>query len=74
VTVCLRTRPDAGGAVADIVDRGRYLDRWRRNSDGSWRIAVRRYVSDIQQLSDASMSPPPTAVRDSTDPSYSLLA
>jgi SnoaL-like domain len=73
VTVCLRTRPDAAGNVVDIVDRGRYLDRWRRNSDGSWRIAGRRYVSDIQQVSDASMSPPPTAVRDPTDPSYSLL-
>jgi ketosteroid isomerase-like protein len=73
VTVCLRTKPDGAGKVVDIVDRGRYLDRWRRSSDGSWQIAVRRYVSDIQQVSDASMSPPPTAVRDSTDPSYSLL-
>jgi hypothetical protein len=73
VTVCLRTRPDGAGKVVDIVDRGRYLDRWRKDSDGAWRIAVRRYVSDIQQVSDASMSPPPTAIRDTTDPSYSLL-
>ena len=73
VTVCLRTKPDGAAQVADIVDRGRYLDRWRRNTDGSWRISVRRYVSDIQQVSDASMSPSPTAARDGTDPSYALF-
>jgi SnoaL-like domain len=73
VTVCLRTRPDGAGKVVDIVDRGRYLDRWQRNVDGSWRISVRRFVSDVQQVSDASMSPPPSAVRDGSDPSYSLF-
>lgn len=74
VTVCLRTKLDEQGNVVDIVDRGRYLDRWARLADGSWRIASRRYVSDVQRLSDASTSPPVTIVRDPTDPSYELLA
>lgn len=73
VTVCLRTKPDGAGNVVDIVDRGRYLDRWTRQTDGSWRIANRRYRSDIHHMSDASTSPPITAVRDSTDPSYELF-
>ncbi len=74
VTVCLRTKPDTAGAVVDIVERGRYLDRWLRLGDGSWRIDSRRYVTDIQQVSNASTSPPPAVVRDTTDPSYSLFA
>jgi hypothetical protein len=73
VTVCLRTKPDAAGAVVDIVERGRYLDQWSKDSDGSWRITARRYVTDIQQVSDASTSPPPVIRRDSSDPSYSLF-
>lgn len=72
VTVCLRTRP-VGGAAMDIVDRGRYLDRWTKGRDGSWRIAHRRFRSDVQQLSDAGSSPPPGAVRDPSDPSYELF-
>ena len=72
VTVCLRTRP-AGGSVMDIVDRGRYLDRWTRRTDGSWRIAQRRFRSDVQQVFDADSSPPPGAVRDPSDPSYELF-
>ena len=72
VTVCLRTRP-AGGVVTDIVDRGRYLDRWARGKDGAWRIARRAYRSDVQQISDAGSSPPPGAIRDPSDPSYELF-
>jgi ketosteroid isomerase-like protein len=72
VTVCLRTRP-SGGTVTDIVDRGRYLDRWTRGGDGGWRIAQRRFRSDVQQISDAGSSPPAGAVRDPSDPSYELF-
>jgi SnoaL-like domain len=74
VTVCLRTKPNAAGAVVDIVERGRYLDRWTRDTDGSWRIASRRYVTDIQQVSDGSTSPPPAILRDANDASYGLFA
>jgi hypothetical protein len=73
VTVCLRTRPDTAGAVADIVDRGRYLDRWVRGGGGEWRIAARRYLSDIQQATDGAGSPSPAVARDRTDPSYELF-
>ena len=74
VTVCLRTKPDASGAAFDIVDRGRYFDRWAPDGDGSWRIAERVFRSDIQQVFDATTSPPVTAVRDRSDPSYKLFA
>jgi hypothetical protein len=73
VTVCLRTRPQATGDVVDIVDRGRYLDRWVRADDGGWRIASRRYRSDIQQVVPASAAPPVTSVRDTSDPSFDLF-
>lgn len=43
VTVCLR------GADADIVDRGRYSDRWSFR-DGRWAVDARRYTGDIQQI------------------------
>ncbi|HET6809722.1 MAG TPA: nuclear transport factor 2 family protein [Acidimicrobiales bacterium] len=72
VTVCLRTRP-SGGTVTDIVDRGRYLDRWSKGPDNEWRIAARRFRSDVQQLSDAGSSPSPVAARDPSDPSYELF-
>ncbi len=74
VTVCLRTKPDADGATVDIVDRGRYLDRWTRHSDGSWRIVGRRHRSDINHVVDASSAPPASVRRDRTDPSYELFA
>jgi hypothetical protein len=74
VTVCLRTKPDESGAVSDIIDRGRYLDRWARGADGHWRISARRYVSDVQQYADAGSAPPISAHRDQTDPSYEVLA
>jgi hypothetical protein len=73
VTVCLRTKPGDGGVSTDIVDRGRYLDRWSRDGSGAWRIAARRYVSDVQQTLPAGRAPEVTAVRDRTDPSYELL-
>lgn len=53
VTVCLRAAPDDTGAALDILERARYVDRWRRHSDGSWRVAERVYHSDIRQQSVA---------------------
>jgi hypothetical protein len=73
VTVCLRTNADDAGRCYDVVDRGRYLDRWARQADGSWRISSRRYRSDIHHVSDASTSPPVTTRRDPSDPSYELF-
>jgi hypothetical protein len=73
VTVCLRTKPDANGAVSDIVDRGRYLDRWTRQTDGTWRIAARQFVGDIQQLFDMSALPACDIRRDASDPSFELF-
>jgi hypothetical protein len=72
VTVCLRTNVDSGRSF-DIVDRGRYLDHWASQPDGSWRISSRRYCSDIHHASDASTSPPVTVRRDRSDPSYELF-
>lgn len=74
VTVCLRTRPDGNGTSMDITDRGRYMDRWVLRDNGSWRISSRKFRSDIQQVADASLAPPVTAVRDRTDPSYELFS
>jgi hypothetical protein len=73
VTVCLRMCADEQGIVRDIVDRGRYLDRWACAEDGSWRITSRRMVSDIQQVLDTTASPEVTARRDQTDPSFELF-
>ena len=72
ITVCLRTRPQPSGEVVDIVDRGRYLDRWLRADDG-WRISSRRYRSDIPQVVPAPAAPPVTSVRDTSDPSFELF-
>jgi hypothetical protein len=73
VTVCLRTRPDADGNVVDIVERGRYLDRWVRTPNGEWRIAERRHCADVQHIIDARSSQPVDLVRDRTDPSYAFI-
>jgi hypothetical protein len=37
VTVCLRTKPDEHGNIRDVVDRGRYLDRWALGDDNTWK-------------------------------------
>ncbi len=59
VTVALRPRQGD-----DLVDRGRYLDRWEQR-DGRWAIVARRFVSDF--------SGAPGASRDRTDPSWELF-
>jgi hypothetical protein len=70
VTVTLRTRDGD-----DIVDRGRYLDRWERR-DGRWAIAHRRHVSDVgsvyRPVADAGGGAPSAARRGRDDPSYEL--
>ena len=54
VMVCLRKKAAGGtGSVSDIVDTGRYLDQWTQGSDGAWRIAARRYVSDVERRHEA---------------------
>jgi hypothetical protein len=53
VTVALRTATDG----VDIVDRGRYLDRWSRR-DGVWAIDHRRYEGDIQRVHDVPPAAP----------------
>ena len=60
VTVWLR--PVEGD---DLVDRGRYLDRWERR-DGRWAIVARRYVSDMSGMSAG-------ASRGPDDPSWELF-
>lgn len=72
VTVCLRTKPE-GGRVTDIVDRGRYLDKWVKGEDGEWRIIEREFLDDVQQVIDASHLPEPEVARDRSDPSYELF-
>jgi hypothetical protein len=73
VTVCLRTKPNERGDVVDVVERARYLDRWTRTANGEWRISARRLVTDINQLIDATVSPPVTVCRDRADPSFDLF-
>ncbi|HEX4219153.1 MAG TPA: nuclear transport factor 2 family protein [Acidimicrobiales bacterium] len=75
VTVALRTQPD-GGSVVDIVDRGRYLDRWSRRQ-GVWAIDHRTFVEDFQALyavplTEATDGSQSTGRRGPDDPSYRI--
>jgi hypothetical protein len=76
VTVALRTKPD-GGSIMDIVDRGRYLDRWSRRQ-GVWAIDHRTFVEDFQAvypvpLNEATDGSQATGRRAPDDPSYSIF-
>jgi SnoaL-like domain len=76
VTVALRTRPEEG-SIVDIVDRGRYLDRWSRRR-GLWAIDSRRFVEDFQAiypvpLNEATDGSQATGRRGPNDPSYDVL-
>jgi hypothetical protein len=76
VTVALRTKPDQG-SIADIVDRGRYLDRWSLRQ-GVWAIDSRRFVEDFQAiypvpLTEATDGSQATGRRGPNDPSYGVL-
>lgn len=74
VTVALRTRPGRGG-VRDVLNRGRYLDRWSRR-EGRWAIDHRHYVSDwVTFLAVGDDPTPPTSGRrDPQDASYAAFA
>jgi hypothetical protein len=76
VTVALRTKPNEG-SIADIVDRGRYLDRWSRR-EGRWAIDDRTFVEDFQAiypvpLNEATDGSQVTGRRSPDDPSYRVL-
>jgi hypothetical protein len=76
VTAALRTRP-RDGASFDIVNRGRYVDRWSRR-EGRWAIDHRRYVEDFTNLTPVADSPMTATTqaasrRDRSDPSYEAL-
>jgi hypothetical protein len=76
VTVALRTMPNEG-SIADIVDRGRYLDRWSRR-EGRWAIDDRTFVEDFQAiypvpLNEATDGSQVTGRRSPDDPSYRVL-
>ena len=75
VTVALRSKP-VDGEIFDVVDRGRYLDRWARR-DGRWAIEQRRFVEDFQAIYPVPLSPATdgsaaTGRRGPDDPSYRL--
>ena len=76
-----------GGQIVDQVGKGRYLDRWQRDTAGRWRIAARSYLSDLASTVPvasndirAVLAPqadgltPLVCRRDGTNPSYALFA
>jgi hypothetical protein len=73
VTVHLRT---GGERAADLIGRGRYLDRFEHR-DGRWAIVHRRYVADLLAVLPGAAEPgrggTSSTRRDRTDPSYELL-
>jgi hypothetical protein len=76
VTVALRNKPN-DGRTADIVGRGRYVDRWSQRG-GVWAIDHRLYIDDFQALYDVPLTPltdgsQSTGRRGPDDPSYSFL-
>jgi hypothetical protein len=70
VTATLRTIGPPGKSI-DILNRGRYLDRWSRRS-GVWAIDHRLYVNDMTSVVPAPERPPArtTGTRDAMDPSH----
>lgn len=72
VLVLLRSR-GIGGSLNDSVNSGRYVDEWRRSTEG-WRIVHRRYVHDMDSTQPAGSTGYPTSgSRDTNDPSYAVL-
>jgi len=72
VLVWLRSE-GADGTVNDTLNSGRYVDEWRRSSEG-WRIVHRRYVHGMDSTRLAGTTGFPTAgSRDRADLSYAVL-
>jgi hypothetical protein len=75
-TVTLRLPPN-GDRLVDVVDRGRYLDRWSLRN-GCWAIDHRHFVEDFQALYDVPLNAATdgsatTGRRDERDPSFDLF-
>lgn len=74
VTVNLWTLPDALGAQAEVVSRGRYLDRWVREGH-SLRIRDRVHIADMQSFRTLASGRTDSGVaRDHSDRSYEFLS
>ena len=72
VLVWLRSE-GSDGHVNDTVNSGRYVDEWRRTSDG-WRIVRRSYLHGMDSTRPAGTIGFPTAgSRDQADLSYAVL-
>jgi hypothetical protein len=83
VFVTLRIAADE--RLVDVINHGRYLDRWLV-ADGAWRIAERTYVSGLRstvpavgidmagRVAAADAPRAPVATRGGDDPSYALSA
>jgi len=77
VTVALRMAP-TDGSVVDVVDRGRYVDRWSRR-DGVWALDHRQFLDDFLSsyamlASAATDGLAATGRRGPNDPSYAAVA
>ena len=74
ITVVLWTLPDEDGKQTEIIGRGRYLDHWLKR-DGSWRIARREFVQDMNTLNELTKGDVSTvSARDTSDASFLFLA
>ena len=74
ITVVLWTLPDEDGKQTEIIGRGRYLDHWLKR-DGSWRIARREFVQDMNTLNELTRGDVSTvSARGTSDASFLFLA
>lgn len=63
-----------GGDMIEMVVRGRYLDRWKKQ-DGRWLIVHREHVLDTQSANGVPVvdAPNKESARDETDPSFRFI-
>ena len=74
VTVELWRNPREGEKQQQIVCKGRYLDQWSKR-DEKWAISYREFVLDMQSSRDLQNSSfSEVSKRDTSDPSYRVLA